>query len=447
MVFQMNSQDSTRQQTQRPKPHRTRYAVRALRYRNYRIYYFGMLVSFTGTWMQTVAQSWLVYRMTGSPWLLGLVGFASQAPVFLLAPLGGVIADRRSRLRIIILTQVLAMIQAFILAGLTLTNQVTVISIVALALALGVINSFDLPARQSFMVEMVGKEDLMNAISLNSSMIQGSRVAGPAIAGLLVGWLGEGPCFLINGLSYIAVIAGLATIRMNGEVHARAEGSALANLREGFDYVRTTRPVRALLLLVAFVSVFGLPYTVLMPIFASEVLGGGPLALGGLLGATGAGALAGALTLAARKSVRGLGRVVASSVAAFGFLLILFSVSHNLIVSTALSFPVGFAVLLQMSASNTLVQTMVPDKMRGRLMSFYAMSLMGMAPFGSLLAGAAAARVGAPRTVLMGGLFCLVASLVFWLRLPSLSREATPILIAHGALAGEPSEVDAGNIP
>ena len=429
----------------RAKAHRAREAVRALRHRNYRVYYFGMLASFTGTWMQTTAQSWLVYRMTGSAWLLGLVGFASQAPVFLLAPLGGVIADRRSRLRIIILTQTLAMSQAFILAGLTMSNRVTVGSLIVLALALGVVNSFDLPARQSFMVEMVGKEDLMNAIALNSSMIQGSRVAGPALAGLLVGWLGEGPCFLVNGLSYIAVITTLLTIRVSREGREQAQGSALANLREGFNYVRRTRPVRALLLLVAFVSIFGLPYAVLMPIFASEVLSGGPLALGGLLGATGVGALAGALTLAMRKSVHGLGRVVALSAGVFGVLLVLFSLSRNLAVSAVLLFPVGFALLLQMSASNTLLQTMVPDKMRGRLMSFYAMSLMGMAPFGSLLAGAVAARIGAPRTVLFGGALCLAAALVFWLRLPSLSREAVPILIAQGAMAGEPSEIDAGN--
>jgi MFS family permease len=403
-----------------------------------------MLVSFTGTWMQSVAQSWLVYRMTGSPWLLGLVGFASQAPVFLLAPLGGVLADRRNRLPIIILTQTLAMVQALILAALTLSNRVTVASIVVLALTLGAINSFDLPARQSFMIELVGKEDLMNAISLNSSMIQGSRVAGPAIAGLLVGWLGEGPCFLINGLSYVAVIAGLLTIRVRRDGQMQVEGSAFANLREGFDYVRRTRPVRALLVLVAFVSIFGLPYTVLMPIFASDVLGGGPRALGLLLGATGVGALAGALTLAARKSVQGLGRVVALSVAVFGFLLILFSLSRSLALSTVLLFPIGFSVLIQMSASNTLVQMIVPDQMRGRLMSFYAMSLMGMTPFGSLLAGAVTVRIGASRAVALGGALCLIAALVFWLRLPSLRHEALPILIAHGVLPGEPSEADAG---
>ncbi|HWN99369.1 MAG TPA: MFS transporter [Blastocatellia bacterium] len=426
------------------KTHRAREAVRALRHRNYRVYYFGMLVSFTGTWMQSVAQSWLVYRMTGSPWLLGLVGFASQAPVFLLAPLGGVLADRHSRLRIIILTQTLAMVQALILAALTLSNRVTVASIVVLALTLGAINSFDLPARQSFMIELVGREDLMNAISLNSSMIQGSRVAGPAVAGLLVGWLGEGPCFLINGLSYVAVIAGLLTIRVGGDGQRQAEGSALANLRDGFNYVRRTRTVRALLLLVAFVSIFGLPYTVLMPIFASDVLGGGPRALGLLLCATGVGALAGALTLAARKSVQGLGRVVAFSAASFGFLLMLFSLSHDLALSAVLLFPIGFCVLVQMSASNTLVQMIVPDQMRGRLMSFYAMSLMGMAPFGSLLAGAITVRAGAPRTVAFGGALCLIAAIVFWFRLPSLRHEALPHLIAHRTLPIEPSEADPG---
>ncbi len=403
---------------------RIREAVRALRHRNYRIYYFGMLVSFTGTWMQSVAQSWLIYRLTGSAWLLGLVGFAGQVPVFLLAPLGGVMADRHSRHRIIIITQTLAMLQALGLAALTIGGGVTVHAVFALAMLLGVVNAFDLPARQSFMVELVTRGDLMNAIALNSSMIQASRVLGPALAGLLVGWLGEGPCFLINGISYLAVIAGLFAIRVSRDQTGPSEGTALAHLKEGFDYVRHTKPVRALLLLVAFVSIFGLPYIVLMPIFASEVLEGGPRALGVLLGAAGIGALGGALTLAARRHVEGLGRVVASSVAALGTGLVLFSLSRNLIISAVLLVPVGFSLLLQMSASNTLVQTMVPDRMRGRLMSFYAMSLMGMAPFGSLLAGAVASRFGAPATVAAGGALCVGASLLFWSRLPRLSREA-----------------------
>ncbi|MEK6407407.1 MAG: MFS transporter [Acidobacteriota bacterium] len=426
----------------KPKARRIHEAVRALRHRNYRIYYFGMLVSFTGTWMQSVAQSWLIYRLTGSAWLLGLVGFAGQVPVFLLAPLGGVMADRHSRHRIVIITQTLAMLQAFALAALTIGGLVTVQAVFALAILLGVVNAFDLPTRQSFMVELVGREDLMNAIALNSSMIQASRVLGPALAGLLVGWLGEGPCFLINGISYLAVIGGLFAIRVRRERAGPAPGSAFSHLKEGFDYVLHTSPVRALLLLVAFVSIFGLPYIVLMPIFASEVLKGGPRALGVLLGAAGAGALAGALTLAARRHVEGLGRVVALSVAALGSMLILFSLSRNLIISAVLLVPAGFALILQMSASNTLVQTMAPDGMRGRLMSFYSMSLMGMAPFGSLLAGAVAARIGAPATVAGGGALCIVASLFFWSRLPHLRREAVRVLVAQGAMAGEPTVAD-----
>ena len=424
------------------KAGRVREAVRALRHRNYRIYFFGMLVSFTGTWMQSVAQGWLIYRLTGSAWLLGLIGFASQVPVFLLAPLGGVMADRHSRHRIIIITQTVGMLQAFALATLTMGGVVTVNAVFALAVMLGIVNAFDLPARQSFMVELVDKEDLMNAIALNSSMIQASRVLGPALAGLLVGWLGEGPCFLINAISYFAVLAGLFAIRLSRDLTMSTDGTALSHLREGFYYVRHTRPVRALLLLVAFVSIFGLPYIVLMPIFASEVLRGGPRALGVLLGAGGTGALVGALTLAARRHVKGLGRVVALSVAALGSLLILFSLSRNLIISTLLLVPVGFSLMLQMSASNTLVQTMVADRMRGRLMSFYAMSLMGMTPFGSLLAGAVASRIGAPGMVAVGGALCLGASLLFWWRLPCLSREALPILITQGAMAGEPAEAD-----
>ncbi len=412
----------------KPKAQRVKETLRALRHRNYRIYFFGMLVSFTGTWMQSVAQSWLIYRLTGSAWLLGLIGFTGQVPVFLLAPVGGVMADRHSRHQIIIITQTLAMLQAFALAALTLSHRVTVESVFALALLLGVVNAFDLPTRQSFMIELVGKEDLMNAIALNSSMIQGSRIVGPAIAGLIVAWLGEGLCFLINAISYIAVIIGLFMIRV-GKAHTdQPNGSVLSNLREGFDFVRTARPIRALLLLVASVSIFGLPYIVLMPIFASDVLHGGPRALGILMAGAGTGAMMGALTLAARRQVHGLGRLVAASVATLGVMLILFSLSRNLILSTLLVIPVGFTLLLQMSASNTLVQTMIPDRMRGRMMSFFSMSLMGMAPFGSLLAGAVASRIGAPYTVAAGGAFCFAAALLFWLRLPHLIREAAPIL-------------------
>jgi MFS family permease len=421
---------------------RVRDIVRALRHRNYRIYFFAMFVSFIGTWMQSVAQSWLIYRLSGSAWLLGLVGFVGQVPIFLLAPLGGVMADRHSRHRIVTLTQTLAMIQALLLAGLTLSGVVTVGTVLALALMLGVVNAFDLPTRQSMVAEMVPRQDLMNAIALNSSMINSARIVGPAIAGLIVAWLGEGLCFLLNGLSYVAVIAGLFVIRTTAARARQPEGSAISALKEGFDYVRKTGPVRALLFLVAFVSIFGLSYIVLMPIFADRVLGGGALAFGLMLGAAGVGALAGALTLAGRREVRGLGRVVALSVAALGGTLILFSISRNLIISALLLVPVGFTLMMQMAASNTLLQVMVPDRLRGRVMSFYSMSLMGMTPFGSLLAGAVAARIGAPATVGIGGLLCVAAASLFGAQVPRLRREAVPVLVAQTALAGEPVEAD-----
>lgn len=417
--------------------------IRALRHRNYRIYFIGLFISFVGTWMQTVAQSWLVYRLSGSAWILGLVGFAGQVPVFLFAPFAGVIADRYNRRRIIIITQTLAMIQALLLAALTLSGRITVELVLALALMNGMINSFDMPTRQSFVAELVGKQDLMNAIALNSSMINSARIIGPAIAGVVVATIGEGLCFLLNGLSYIAVISGLFAIKVKARITMERAGSVLSDLKEGFRFVARTRPIAALLLLVAFVSIAGMPYIVLMPIFADRVLGGGAGALGLLLGGAGVGALGGALLLASRNEVRGLGRIVALSVAVFGTMLMLFSLSINLMLSTLLLVPIGFTLILQMSASNTLLQAMVPDRLRGRVMSFYSMSLMGMAPFGSLLAGAVAASLGAPATVAAGGALCLAAAVLFALKLSSLRRDAVPMLVAHGVLPGEPLEAAA----
>ena len=383
-----------------------------------------MLVSFTGTWMQAIAQSWLVYRLTDSAWLLGLVGFVAQAPVFFFGPLGGVLADRHSRQRIIILTQVLAMLQALLLAWLTLTDTVTVAWVIALASMLGLITAFDMPARQSFMIEMVGKRDLMNAIALNSSMINGARIIGPAVAGVVIAFLGEGLCFLLNGISFVFVIAGLFALRIENAVE-RSEGSALSHLREGFLFIRHARPVRAVLWLVSLVSLFGLPYIVLMPIFADRILGGGPRALGVMMSAAGIGALGGSLTLAARRESRGLGRVVATSVAMFSLMIVLFSFSRNLLLSAALLVPAGFAVMLQLSASNTLLQMMVPDNLRGRMMSFYSMSLIGVTPFGNLLAGAVASRIGAAGTLALGGVICFAGAMIFSRLLPGLRREAS----------------------
>ena len=401
-----------------------------------------MLISFTGTWMQSVAQSWLVYRLTGSEWLLGVVGFAGQIPVFLLTPFGGVMADRLSRHRIIITTQTLALAQALALALLTLTHHITVGLVILLALLLGIVNAFDLPTRQSFLSELVEREDLMNAIALNSSMVNSSRIVGPAIAGILVAWLGEGPCFLINAISYLFVIGGLLLLRLDRRPVTERHPPIHRALKEGFDYVRKTPSVRALLLLISLVSVCGLSYIILMPIFADRVLQGGPRALGLMLGAAGIGSLAGALTLALRGKVQGLGRIVAISVGVFGLALIVFSLSRSLVLSTMLLVPMGFAVMLQMSGSNTLLQTMVEDRLRGRMMSFFSMSFMGMAPFGSLLAGAAADRIGAPMTLTIGGAICVIGATIFYWRIPQLRHSVTPILASQEVSSGQYAQRD-----
>jgi len=390
--------------------------------------------------MQSVAQAWLVYRLTGSSFLLGSVGFASQFPVFLVAPIGGIVADRWNRQRVVIGTQTASMILAFILAGLTLTRTVQVWHIFVLAALLGVVNAFDIPGRQAFLVDMVGKEDLMNAIALNSSMFNGARIIGPAIAGVLVAKIGEGWCFFANAVSYIAVIVGLFLMRVSPPSYGRPEASPLAHIIEGFRFVRETAPIRAILVLLGLVSLVAMPYTVLMPIFADRILHGGARALGILMGATGVGALLGALTLAAKTGVRGLGRWVAFACGGFGLSLILFALSRNLWLSSFLLLPVGFCMMLQMSSSNTLIQTMVPDHLRGRVMAVYSMMFMGMAPFGAFFAGAFADRLGAPITVSMGAVAAIGGAALFWLRLPSFRVEARRLIVAQAVAGGEPSE-------
>jgi len=415
-------------------------ALRALRHRNFRLFFAGQFISLIGTWMQSVAQSWLVYRLTGSATLLGLTGFCGQIPVFLLAPVGGLVADRRRRHRILVATQTSSMALALVLAGLTLTGGVRVWQVLALAAALGVVNAFDIPARQAFIADMVGKDDLINAIALNSSMFNGARIVGPAVAGVLVAAIGEGWCFLANAVSYVAVIAGLLMMKVDASDPAGAQQSALAHLAEGFRFVARTSPVLALLLLLGLVSVTGMPYAVLMPVFADRILHGGADALGVLMAASGIGALAGAVSLAFRRSVRGLGRWVAASSLGFGASLILFAMSRTLWLSVALLLPVGFTMMVQMASSNTLVQAMVPDALRGRVMALYSMMFMGLAPFGALLAGGLAERVGAPLTVAAGGVLCILGASVFAARLPVLRRRAAPLLIAQAAAAGQPSE-------
>ncbi len=376
--------------------------VRALRHRNFQLFFSGQLISLIGTWMQSVAQSWLVYRLTGSALLLGSVGFASQVPVFLFAPLGGIAADRLNRRSIVIATQTAAMLLAFVLAALTLLHKVQVWHVFVLASLLGIVNAFDIPGRQSFLVDMVGKEDLMNAIALNSSMFNGARVIGPAIAGILVAKIGEGWCFFGNAVSYIAVIIGLLLMRVQSPVRALM-ASPLEHMMEGFRFVNRTAPIRALLLLLGLVSLVGMPYVVLMPIFADQILHGGARGLGILMGATGVGALLGALTLAFREGVKGLGRWVAWCCAGFGASLVVFALSRTFWVSVVLLLPVGYCMMLQMACSNTLIQVMVPDALRGRIMAVYSMMFMGMAPIGALFGGALADRLGAPITVAIGG--------------------------------------------
>ena len=410
-----------------------------MRHRNFQLFFTGQLISLVGTWMDTVAESWLIYRLTGSSLLLGTVAFCSQIPVFLMAPIGGFAADKFNRRELVVATQAASMILAGILATLTLTHKVQVWHVMVLAALLGVVNAFDIPGRQAFIVEMVGKEDLMNAIALNSSMFNGARVIGPAVAGILVARIGEGWCFAANSLSYIAVITGLLMMRVQRREIAKT-GSVLHNIREGFSFVKRTQPIRALLLLLALTSVVGMPYAVLMPIFADRVLHGGARGLGLLMGATGVGALIGALSLAAKKGLKGLGSWVAFANAGFGVSLILFSASRNFWLSAVLLVPAGYCMMTQMASSNTLIQAMVPDRLRGRVMAVYSMGFMGMAPIGALLAGVIADRIGAPWTVAIGGIVCIGGAAAFGYKLPAIRVTARQLIIAQNLAGGDPQQ-------
>ena len=412
---------------------------RALQHRNFQLFFGGQLISLIGTWMDTVAESWLVYRLTGSSLLLGTVAFAGQIPVFLLAPLGGMAADRWNRRSIVIATQSSSMVIAGVLAGLTLSGRVKVWEVIMLAALMGVVNAFDIPARQAFLVEMVGREDLMNAIALNSSMFNGARVIGPAVAGILVASIGEGWCFFANSVSYIAVITGLLLMKIAPrEIEHRGE-SALEHIAEGFRFVRHTKPILALLLLLGLVSLVAMPYSVLMPIFAARILHCNARTLGILMGATGIGALTGALVLASKRGLKGLGSWVAFSCGGFGAALILFSFSHWYSISVAFLVPVGLFMMVQMASSNTLIQAMVPDRLRGRTMAVYSMMFMGMAPLGSLLAGVLAQHIGAQWTVAIGGLCAIGGAFVFGSVLPQLRVEARQLILAQGIAGGEPA--------
>jgi len=406
-----------------------------LKYRNFRLFFFGQSISLIGTWMQQAAMIWLVYRLTESPFLLGLVGFCSQIPSFFLAPVAGVFTDRWNLHRTIIATQSLAMCQALILALLSLTGTVAVWHVLALSVCMGLITAFDVPARQAFLIQMVeGRDELTNAIGLNSSMFNGARLIGPAIAGFVMAAVGEGICFELNGLSYLAVLAALLAMRLSPRPPATPPQHVLHELREGFRYAFGFPPIREILLLLACVNMAVMPLTVLLPFFATNVLQGGPDTLGLLMSAMGCGALMGALRLAFRKSVLGLGRQIAWASSLTGLGLIAFSFSRVLWLSMSLLVLCGFAVMMETAASNTVLQTIVDDDKRGRVMSFYAMSFLGMAPLGSLLAGSLASHLGTPHVVQLGGAMCVVASAVFAFRLPAIRKFIRPIYQRIGIL-------------
>ncbi|HEX3353524.1 MAG TPA: MFS transporter [Terriglobales bacterium] len=411
------------------------HAWRALKYRNFRLYFGGQTISLIGTWMTRLATSWLVYRLTGSALLLGLVGFAGQIPTFLVAPFAGVWVDRLDRRRVLVVTQILAMLQSLALAVLTLSRHITIQEIIWLSAFQGLINAFDMPGRQAFLVQMVDdKQDLGNAIALNSSMVNLARLVGPSLAGAVIAISGEGYCFLIDGISYLAVIASLLAMRVDSAAAKRTSDSMLVQLKEGWAYVSGFAPVRTILLLFAVVSLMGWPFTVLMPIFAGKILQGGPHTLGFLMGAVGIGALVSAISLALRKTVLGLGRMIPISTAAFGAGLILFGMSRVLWLSLLLMLVCGFGMMQQMAASNTIIQTIVDDSKRGRVMSFYAVAFVGMAPFGSLLAGALAHAIGAPRTVMLSGICCLLGAAWFATRLKTIRKLIRPIYMDLGIL-------------
>ncbi|HEY6515942.1 MAG TPA: MFS transporter [Steroidobacteraceae bacterium] len=395
---------------------------RALRHRNFRLFFFGQSTSLIGTWMTRLATAWLVYRLTHSALLLGVVSFSGQIVSFLLGPFAAVWVERLERRRLLVVTQAAAAVQSLALAALTLAHIITLGEIIALMVFQGLINAFDMPGRQSFLVQMVeDRGDLANAIAINSSMVNGARLIGPAIGGLIIATLGEGWCFLIDGVSYIAVIGSLLLMRLaalNGR--GQAGQSLLQELREGWNYVRGFQPIRTVLLLLALTCLMGWPYSVLLPVFAGNVLHGGAHTLGWLTAASGAGAFCSALSLAMRKSIKGLTRTLQAAVALLGVGLIFFGLSHVLWLSLVLMVVVGFGIIQAAAVCNTIVQSLVPDAMRARVMGYYTMAFFGAAPFGSLLAGALAEHIGAPHTVMLTGTFCIVGAAWFGLQLPKI---------------------------
>ena len=418
-----------------PKTAGLKNIYRSLQYRNFRLFFFGQSISLIGTWIQRIAVPWLVYSITGSPFLLGVAGFAGQIPTFIIAPLAGVLVDRWNRYTILIITQVLAMIQAFALTLLFFNHSISVWHIILLNVFLGCINAFDVPVRQSFVVDMIEKrEDLGNAIALNSSMVNGARLIGPSIAGLLIAFTGEGVCFLINGISYIFVIAFLLMMHIPPRTISAKQTRVVQGFKEGFKYTFGFLPIRYIILLLATVSLMGMSYTVLMPVFAKTILHGGPHTFGFLMGASGIGALVGSIYMASRKSVRGLIKFIPLFAGVFGCGLIAFSFSPIFIISMVLMLVIGLGMIMQLTSSNTILQTIVDDDKRGRVMSFYTMAFMGSAPFGRLMAGSLASSIGAPNTLIIGGASCILGAIIFAYKLPTIRKMIHPIYIKMGII-------------
>jgi len=410
--------------------------LRALAYRNYRLFFGGQVVSLVGTWITTTATNWLVYRLTGSAVLLGTVAFASQLPSFLLGPFAGILVDRIDRHRLLVVTQTISMLQSFALAALVFSGHVTIGWLIALGIVQGLVNAFDMPARQAFLLTMIEKkEDLGNAIALNSSMVNLARLIGPSIAGVVIAAVGEGWCFAIDGVSYCAVIGALVRMRIAPPAARPArERRAISEFVEGFRYAFGFKPIRSVIVLLAVVSLVGVPYSVLMPVFATMVFYGGPHTLGILMTSSGCGALLGALWLAGRRSVVGLGRVIPIAAAVFGAGLIAFSVAPALWLAIPCLVLAGFGFMVQMASSNTIIQTIVDDEKRGRVMSFYMMAFLGTAPFGSLLAGYLSAQIGPAHTLQAGGVCCLLAAAWFARALPAIRTAVRPIYVRLGIL-------------
>ncbi|MBE9120827.1 MFS transporter [Tychonema sp. LEGE 07199] len=408
----------------------------ALKSRNYRLFFAGQGISLIGNWMTQVATIWLVYHLSDSPWMLGVVGFTSQIPTLILLPFAGVFIDRWNRHRVIIATQVLAMVQSLALAFLALTGVVNIWQILVLSFFQGAINAFDAPARQAFVPEIVDKkEDLANAIALNASMFNGARLIGPAIAGLLIATIGSSYCFLIDGLSYIAVIAGLLAMKIKPRQIAATNTKPLHRLKEGFVYAFGFPPIRAILILLSLVSFAGMSHTILVPIFATKILHGDAETLGFLMAASGVGAFSGAIYLIGRKSVLGIGQLIAISPAVMGFGLIGFGLSRVLWLSLIMMLFVGWGFIIQFAAGNTFLQTIVEDDKRGRVMSIYTMAFFGVTPFGNLVAGGLANYIGSPNTVILGGIICILAAIVFSKQLPALKHLVRPIYQKMGLIS------------